>query len=306
MFGAAVMAMRASRTLGRPLAALLVALLPLGIEPNVDALWVGSSGHETEASVGVDHCAVARPYETSAESGQTIFLFGELYEESFTETSGANPSVAAQAGLGPRGGDPTTEGGWVYTAASFLRQIGEDDGYAAERRAPQLGGTYAYVYRFSLDGGSTWTYCDTDGAGSSNGLTFDKTELGILTVSGGGNGGNVDTDADGLVDGLDNCPKQVNSDQADSDGDGIGDACESGSGGDPDADDDGVPDASDNCPAKANPHQADLDDDGKGDRCDPDDDNDGIRDRTDNCPRVPNPTQRDRDGDGKGDACDRR
>ena len=44
-----------------------------------------------------------------------------------------------------------------------------------------------------------------------------------------------DTDADGLLDNLDNCPSIVNPDQADFEGDGIGDAC------DPDTDGDSLP-----------------------------------------------------------------
>ncbi len=52
----------------------------------------------------------------------------------------------------------------------------------------------------------------------------------------------VDLDADGIYDTLDNCPAVPNPDQADADGDGIGDVC------DPDHDNDGVPDAEDTCP----------------------------------------------------------
>ncbi len=37
--------------------------------------------------------------------------------------------------------------------------------------------------------------------------------------------GNIDTDGDGIVDGADNCPRVANPDQADADGDGIGNAC---------------------------------------------------------------------------------
>jgi YVTN family beta-propeller protein len=108
----------------------------------------------------------------------------------------------------------------------------------------------------------------------------------------------VDTDGDGVIDDLDNCPDIANSDQADADGDGIGDVCE------PDTDGDGVIDDLDNCPDIANPDQADADNDGVGDACDPDIDGDGVLNDADNCPLVPNADQADFDNDGQGDACD--
>ncbi len=119
----------------------------------------------------------------------------------------------------------------------------------------------------------------------------------------------VDTDADGTVDSLDNCPTIANADQADADGDGIGDACDSNGGGSgTDSDGDGVADTLDNCPDTANADQADADGDGIGDACETtggnDADGDGVEDAQDNCPNVANADQADVDGDGAGDACD--
>lgn len=74
-------------------------------------------------------------------------------------------------------------------------------------------------------------------------------------------GGEGDVDGDGYCRVEDNCPSVPNPDQADLDGDGIGDAC------DPDDDGDGVPDAEDNCPLVPNPSQLDTDGDGIGDAC---------------------------------------
>jgi hypothetical protein len=131
----------------------------------------------------------------------------------------------------------------------------------------------------------------------------------------------VDADGDGRENNIDNCPLDANADQADLDGDGLGDACDDDADGDvqtnadeeacgsdpldagsvaPDLDDDDAPDCVDpdddgdgqtdtdelacgSDPADASSTSPDFDSDGALDCLDPDDDNDGVEDGGDAC-----------------------
>ena len=122
-------------------------------------------------------------------------------------------------------------------------------------------------------------------AGTTSSLDFPLTagsfqqpgqKSGFLTKIGPAAGpypGPPNTDGDSIDDHTDNCISATNENQADSDGDGFGNAC-------------------DRCPATYSyDFNADADGDADGDMCD-------------NCTFAANATQTDSDADGVGDACD--
>lgn len=96
--------------------------------------------------------------------------------------------------------------------------------------------------RFLVGASVVWAACGGGGHGAVDAPPGDI--LGIV------DGARADTDGDGILDAVDNCPTIQNPNQHDEDGDGLGDAC-------------------DLCPEAMEPTNVDSDGDDLGDGCDP-------------------------------------
>ncbi|MEO6690458.1 MAG: lamin tail domain-containing protein [Dokdonella sp.] len=140
---------------------------------------LNESGPPAEAN----YCIVQSPTSLNVVAGTASTpLFGRLYEAGITEAAGAPPGWTAEFGYGPEFSDPRLLSGWRFVNATYNLQVGNDDEFMAGITAPLIPGIYSYAYRFSGDAGASWTYCDTDGAGTEAGFDFSSSAQGTMTV----------------------------------------------------------------------------------------------------------------------------
>ncbi len=136
----------------------------------------------------VDFCRLQAPVNAEIEVGQALTALGIVGEPGVTDRSArvdAHPNLVGQAGYGADDSEPGPE--WVWFDAfpdgewdGAARDEPDNDQYVAEVEAPRRAGVYDLAYRFSFDGGESWTYCD-GGAGSSDG--YRPRDAGTLQVT---------------------------------------------------------------------------------------------------------------------------
>jgi hypothetical protein len=154
--------------------------------------------NESGVALEADFCSTRFPLTLNVAAGASQTVYGRIYEAG-TTTLGVNPpaGVTAELGYGPTTANPEYEWGWIWANATHNAQCvdanpvgsqslcGNDDEFQATFTAPAAG-AYRYAFRFSLDGGASWTYCDEaagDGGAGSNGvLTFDLSRLAPMST----------------------------------------------------------------------------------------------------------------------------
>ncbi len=125
---------------------------------------------------------------------------------------------------------------WSYATSCFESENPTVDSIGVDSDVPPPGFAYYYMVGSRNICGDSPIHVDSDG-------------VDILAMGSCASGA-ADTDLDGAIDLVDNCPETSNVGLTDVDQDFVGDLC-------------------DNCPTDPNPDQADSDDDTIGDVCDP-------------------------------------
>ena len=149
--------------------------------------------NETGLAGEADFCRTNTLTATATSGQATTTIQGQVFEGGLTDNTlgGAAPGILAEVGFGAFNTNPTTTGAWNFTSVTtFTGETGtnnNDDLYTGTFTAPVVAAvtTFSYVFRFSLDNGLNWTYCDGDaaGAGSNGGSDFTTATMGVLTVS---------------------------------------------------------------------------------------------------------------------------
>jgi hypothetical protein len=141
--------------------------------------------------VPVDFCQHLGPADVSY-AGEPIPFDGLVQVAGITDrTSGVDLDAALKVafGYGWPGAQPDGDG-WAWVEGGIEGPPGwTDETLPLDRRGADVyratfdgapPGDYDTAWRFSADGGATWTYCDLDGAGG--GQPYDPTNAGHLSV----------------------------------------------------------------------------------------------------------------------------
>jgi len=148
-----------------------------------DAFTYHQAINESGSPLEMDYCALVTPQTLQVVLGQpTALVEGRVFKAGVTTGTQNGGSVTAQLGYGPEGSDPRSSTGWRFFPSSWVHRDGTDEVYRVAL-VPAQEGTFRFGYRFSLDAGLHWTYCDQDGAGTDPNLDFNPAQLGTMTVS---------------------------------------------------------------------------------------------------------------------------
>jgi hypothetical protein len=139
----------------------------------------------TEPGTGplVGWCQIQWPSSLIVGAGvPSDYVYGRVWAEGVTPGTGQGAGIRGQLGYGAAAAEPAS---WNWTDADYNVDV---DGMVAgdlandeywQRLTVPAAGSYAYAYRFTMDDGRSWRYCDLDGTAVGE---FTVDQAGGLTV----------------------------------------------------------------------------------------------------------------------------
>ncbi|MFH1467103.1 MAG: MopE-related protein [Pseudomonadota bacterium] len=125
-------------------------------------------------------CGLDRPAELVVDPGaDSALVYGMVEVLYYTDSAGPSAVITGQLGYGALDSD-ASGAGWTWADASFTDDVDDRDEYAAALHIADAG-TYAYAFRFSVDGGGNWLYCDLGGNRAAD--AYDPDDQGVALVA---------------------------------------------------------------------------------------------------------------------------
>lgn len=115
------------------------------------------------AALKIEWCRIQHPQSTTVKQGETSeTIYGQVLVPGCSEKELKCGAVMAEAGYGT--GDDLDKYTWTKAVYNELSVDTDNDEYGASFAIDKdaIDKTYNVVYRFSIDKGKTWTYCDFD------------------------------------------------------------------------------------------------------------------------------------------------
>jgi hypothetical protein len=120
----------------------------------------------TVAAAAISSCKLQWVNPSLVESGAKAIAFGRVLVPGVTEAPDAGAGIRGQVGVG--NGNAAADAGFGWKEAAYFGDPGTgEDEYSVEFQ-PAYTGSREVSFRFSVNDGGSWTYCDqTGGSGGS-------------------------------------------------------------------------------------------------------------------------------------------
>ncbi len=168
------------------------------VEPDETVTDNAVPDEDTTPAYTIGWCNLQWPVDLTITEGETLGdFYGRVYIAGLTDqTTGIDTmsSLRAQFGWGAAGSSAEMWGDWVDATGNpdnaNAPEIGNNDEYIATITTTLSAGLYDYTFRFSVDAGATWTYCNANRSPLYNGTNaenpYDPAKNGHLTVEASG------------------------------------------------------------------------------------------------------------------------